>query len=100
MTEDLERRIDAMLSTDRLWAWGLVIGLWLSYAFVFFAINTINTDGTIKLVLIIGGALVLMYNTASITEMIVHYKEDKNDIYGIDIKHMDEMRARKNQTTI
>ena len=95
MTEDLEKRINSMFNGDKMAAWALVVGLWLSYAFVFFFVDSFNTDGTIKLVLMIGGGLVLLYNTASITAMISHYNEDRNDIYGIDIRHLDEMRAAK-----
>lgn len=95
MSDNLKARIDAMFRIDRLWAFGFVVGLWLTYAFVFFAVGTINTDGDIKLALIIGGALVLLYNTASITAMVKHYSEDKDHIYTIDIRHLDEMREAK-----
>ena len=27
--------------------------------------------------------------------MVKHYKEDKDFIYGLDIKHLDEMRGHK-----
>lgn len=91
MDENLNRRIDAMLSRDTLWAWSFVILLWCSYAYVFFAISPIIVDEGIRIVLMIGGALVLVYNTASIGAMIKHYKEDKEAIYSIDIRHLDDM---------
>lgn len=94
MSEDLLRRIDAMFNRDRLWAWGFVIALWITYIFVFFAVEWFNGDGGIWLALLIGGGLVLLYNTASIASMIKHYGEDKEAIYGIDIRHLDEMRER------
>ncbi len=99
MTDNLEKRINSMFNGDRLWAYAFVVGLWLAYAFVYLAIDEINANSSIKMALIIGGALVVLYNTASITAMIVHYKEDKHDIYGIDIQHLDEMRARKSDAT-
>ena len=89
---NLDRRIDKMFMGDKIWACGFVVVLWLSYAFVFFAINAINTDNGIKIVMLVAGALVLLYNTASITSMIRHYAEDKKAIYAIDILHLDEMR--------
>ena len=92
MSDNMNQRIEAMFSKDRLWAWGFVILLWCSYAYVFFAIDQIITDPGIRMALIIGGALVLLYNTASIGAMIKHYKEDKTSIYSIDIRHLDEMR--------
>lgn len=95
MSETMSARIEAMFRKDKLWALGFVVLLWLSYGFVFLAINSINADSSIRLALIIGGALVVLYNTASITAMIKHYVEDKENIYSIDIRHLDEMRARQ-----
>jgi hypothetical protein len=37
----------------------------------------------------------LIFNTASIAAMVKHYEEDKEFIYGLDIKHLDE--AKKNR---
>ena len=91
MDKDMATRIEAMFKQDRLWAVGFVILLWLSYAFVFFAVDTVNDNSGIKLALMIAGGLVLLYNTASIAAMIRHYAEDKEDIYTIDIRHLDEM---------
>ena len=42
-----------------------------------------------------GGAAVLLFNTASMGAMVKHYKEDKDFIYGLDIKHLDEMRGHR-----
>lgn len=94
MTEEMSGRIDAMYARDRLWAWSFVIVLWVTYVFVFFAVQWFNGDNGITLALLIGGALVLLYNTASIASMIKHYADDKHAIYSIDIRHLDEMRER------
>lgn len=94
MSDDLSRRIEAMYNRDRVWAWAFVIGLWITYIFVFIAVSWVNADGGIWLALLIGGGLVLLYNTASIAAMIKHYREDKENIYSIDIRHLDEMRER------
>lgn len=95
ITPELTRRIDSMFNGDKMWAIGFVIALWLTYAFVFFAINSINGDGAIMWAMVIAGALVLLYNTASILAMLKHYSEDKNFIYSLDIRHLDEMRRDK-----
>lgn len=94
MSEDLSRRIQAMYNQDRLWAWAFVVVLWITYIFVFIAVGWVNNDGGIWFALLIGGGLVLIYNTASIASMIKHYHEDKEFIYSIDIRHLDEMRER------
>ncbi len=92
MTDNMKQRIDSMLSRDTWWAWSFVALLWCSYAYVFFAISPIITDTSVRISLMIGGALVLLYNTASISAMIKHYKEDKEAIYGLDIRHYDELK--------
>ena len=45
--------------------------------------------------LLIGGALVLIYNTAAIMAMLRHYREDRDFMYGLDIKFLDAARAAK-----
>jgi hypothetical protein len=42
----------------------------------------------------VSGALLLLFNTTSITSLVRHYRKEKNFIYGLDIRHLDEMRAR------
>lgn len=102
MSDDLQQRIEAMFSIDKLWAWGFVIALWLTYIFIFYAVLPLagiyDLNGYVKVALILGGALVLIYNTASITAMIRHYREDKEHIYSLDIRHIDEMKARKGKS--
>jgi len=100
MSDDLHKRIDAMYAQDRLWAWGFVILLWLSYIFVFFALMSMDIRGDVTLALLVGGGLVLLYNTASIGAMIKHYAEDKHAIYSIDIRHLDDIRHRPPQQHI
>lgn len=95
MTEDLTKRINAMYLNDAIWGFGFLLALWMAYLYVFFAIGMVNEDSSITLVLIIGGVMVLVYNTASMISMVRHYGEDKEYIYSIDIRHLDEMKERK-----
>lgn len=92
---EMRQRIERMFGGDRKWALIFVVFLWLVYAFVFFAITAVNDDPNVMTAMIVAGALVLVYNTASILAMIRHYREDMNAIYGIDIRHLDEMRQSK-----
>ena len=48
-----------------------------------------------RILLLAAGAAVLIFNTASIGAMVKHYAEDKHFIYGLDIRYLDEMRARR-----
>jgi fatty acid desaturase len=94
MNQDLRSRIDSMFSQDRIMAWIFVVLLWISIGFVYFAIIQSVDDGAMRIVLSIGALLVLVFNTASMLAMIRHYAHDKDHIYGLDIKHMDENRSR------
>lgn len=87
-------RIDSMFSADKRWALVLVVALWASILFVLWMIWPLIADGTARIVILIAGGLLLLFNTASITAMLSHYGEDKDHIYGLDIKYLDEMRKR------
>lgn len=92
---DLKQRIEAMYRRDVLVAYAFVIGLWLAIIFVMIATWNIAPEGPWRTILMIGGAAVLLFNTASMSAMVKHYKEDKDFIYGLDLKHLDEMRGKR-----
>ncbi|WP_421695150.1 hypothetical protein [Aestuariivirga sp.] len=92
---DLKQRIEAMYRRDVLVAYAFVIGLWLAIIFVMIATWNIAPEGPWRTILLIGGAAVLLFNTASMSAMVKHYKEDKDFIYGLDLKHLDEMRGKR-----
>ena len=92
---ELDGRIDAMYRRDKIWAWVLVALLWITIlAVLFFSWPYIPDDG-VRIVALIGAAAVVIFNTASIVAMLRHYAEDKEFIYGLDIKGLDAMKARK-----
>ena len=94
---DLNQRIEAMHKRDVLVAWAFVIGLW--FAVIFVAIATWDlappeAPGA-RTLLWIAGAIVLLFNTAAILAMLRHYREDRDFMYGLDIKFLDESKGRK-----
>ena len=91
----LQARIDAMHGRDRVGAIAFVVALWVAMLFVLYTIWPAITNGTIHAILIIAAALVLLFNTVAIWAMLKHYSEDKQFIYGLDLKHLDEMRRQK-----
>ena len=95
MSEDLASRIHSMYLRDCLLAWFDVALMWASVLFVLFAILSIVQDSNIRLALYASSALVLIFNTASIFAMTRHFREDKDYIYGLDIRHLDANRAAK-----
>lgn len=80
---------------DTLVAWAFVVGLWFAIAFVAVATWDLAPNSTARMMLLIGGAIVLIFNTAAILAMLRHYREDRDFMYGLDIKFLDEARGRK-----
>ena len=92
---ELDGRIEVMYRRDKLWAWALVLLLWIAILAVLIFSWPYIPDGGVRIAVLVGAAAVLIFNTASIAAMLNHYAEDKEFIYGLDIKGLDAMRARK-----
>ncbi len=91
---DLNQRIEAMHKRDVLVAWAFVVGLWFAIIFVAFATWNLAPSGAARILLLGAGAVVLIFNTAAILAMLRHYREDRDFIYGLDIKFLDEARGQ------
>ena len=91
MAKDLQARIEAMFALDRLWATGFVIALWIVVLFVMLAVRPYMPQ-SIEIVCWIAAFILVLFNTASITAMIRHYRNDKQHIYSVDIRHLDAGR--------
>lgn len=92
---DLSARIAAMHRRDTIVAWAFVIGLWFAIVFVAVATWSLAPSGAARLVLLCGGAVVLIFNTAAILAMLRHYREDRDFMYGLDIQFLDAARAQR-----
>jgi hypothetical protein len=91
--QSMQSRVDRMFQQDKMWAWGFVIALWITLAFVYFATIGYVEDGSVKVVIGIAALILGGLNTASIGAMISHYSHDKKSIYELDIKHLDAMKG-------
>ena len=91
---DLNQRIEAMHRRDVLVAWAFVIGLWCAVVFVAIATWNLAPSSSARTLLLIGGAIILIFNTAAILAMLRHYREDRDFMYGLDIKFLDEAKGR------
>ena len=80
---------------DVIVAWAFVVGLWFAIIFVAWATWTLAPDSTARVLLMIAGAVILIFNTAAILAMLKHYREDRDFMYGLDIKFLDEARGRR-----
>jgi len=92
---DLAQRIETMYQRDRIFAWIGVAVLWVSIIAVLVLSWPYIPDKGVRIVALIGAAAVLFFNTAAIAAMLNHYVEDKEFIYGLDIKFLDAMKTRK-----
>lgn len=92
---DMSGRIDAMHRRDVVVAWAFVIGLWFAIIFVALATWSLAPSGAARTILLIAGAVVLVFNTAAIMAMLRHYREDRDFMYGLDIKFLDEARKAR-----
>jgi len=92
---DLGQRIEAMYQRDKIWAWVIVLVLWLATLAVLLLSWPHIPDKGVRLVAALGAGAVLIFNTASIVAMLNHYAEDKQFIYGLDIKGLDAMKMRE-----
>ena len=93
---DLNQRIEAMYQSDKRGAWLLVALLWIAILFVLFMSWPYIPDSGVRIVVLVAAAAaVLVFNTASIGAMVKHYEEDKDFIYGLDIKHLDAAKQNK-----
>lgn len=86
-------RIASMHRRDVVVAWAFVAGLWLAFAFVLWATWDIAPSVAARTLLLLGGAVVLVFNTAAIVAMLAHYREDRDFIYGLDLRFLDAQRG-------
>ncbi|HEX5538613.1 MAG TPA: hypothetical protein VFX01_02390 [Methylophilaceae bacterium] len=93
MKQDLKSRIQRMFMQDCCMAYVDVLLLWATILFVLISILQIVHDPNIRLVMYVASGLLLLFNSASVLAMTRHFAEDKQHIYGLDIKHLDENKA-------
>ncbi len=92
---DLATRIASMHRRDVMVASAFVIGLWFAIGFVAIATWPLAPSNSARALLLAGGFMVLVFNTAAILAMLRHYREDRDFMYGLDIKFLDAARAAK-----
>jgi hypothetical protein len=90
---DLEQRIGATHKRDMWVAWAFVIGLWFAIIFVAVATWDLAPNAVARLMLLGAGAVILVFNTAAILAMLRHYREDRDFMYGLDMKFLDASRG-------
>ena len=89
---NLDRRIETMHRRDVSIAWIFVVGLWCAMFFVAIATWSLAPNQTARLMLLGAGAVILIFNTAAIFAMLRHYRDDRDFMYGLDIRFLDASR--------
>lgn len=92
---ELEQRIARMHSRDRIGLIAFILVLWCTLLFTIFSIWSYISVPAIQIILVVAGGFVLALNSAAVITMLRHYDEDRHFIYGLDLKHLDEMRSRR-----
>ena len=92
---DLNQRIEAMYRSDVRGAWLLLAFLWIVVVFIIVMTWPLIPDGTVRIVSLLSAAVLLIFNTAAVVAMVTHYAEDKEFIYGLDIKTLDAIKQAK-----
>jgi hypothetical protein len=82
-------RIDRMYSGDRFWSLASLLLLWILYAFVFLKMLPFADAPEVFWLLVVGGAMVLLFNTAAIIAMISHLSDVREEVYGLDLRYLD-----------
>lgn len=88
-------RIASMFGGDRFWSIISLVLLWALYAFTLWNVMPFLDTPEELYLLVVGGALVLIFNSASILVMVAHLSEDREDIYGLDLHYLDIANKNK-----
>ena len=91
---EMEHRAEAMYSRDRWSALLILAVLWASLIYTYIVIPHGFLSSPIGIVLLIAGVLLLVFNTSSVLAMLTHYREDRDYIYGQDLRNLDLNRQR------
>ncbi|MFZ9257003.1 MAG: hypothetical protein ACO223_09145 [Burkholderiaceae bacterium] len=91
---EMQQRAEVMYSRDRWSALLILAVLWASLIYTYIKVPHGFFGTPIGVVLVIAGVLLLVFNTSSILAMLAHYREDRDHIYGQDLRNLDLNRQR------
>ena len=82
-------RIEKMFRNDRIFAYTLLIGVWLAVWFVVNQVAALGPPGALMGLVYLSALALCVFNTASISAMVKHYEHAKEHIYRQDIEPLD-----------
>ncbi len=93
---EIDPRIASLFAGDRFWSLASLILLWILYAFVFLKMLPFADAPEVLWLLVVGGAMVLLFNTAAIIAMISHLSDVREEVYGLDLRYLDAAEKNRN----
>ena len=82
-----------MYQRDAAMAVTFVVLLVVTIPFILIALWQVMPDAATKLVLLASGAVLLVYNIASMLNLVRNYRRDKDFIYRRDVAHLREIKV-------
>jgi hypothetical protein len=93
----MRERIDTMFRNDRIFAYVLLIGVWVAVWFVVDQVAALGPPGSFMGLVYLSALALCIFNTASIIAMVRHYEQAKEHIYRQDIQYLDAIAVSNKQ---
>jgi len=100
LNSNSDPRIEALYRSDRRGVILFVLALWITILFVLYVMWNEVTDPNIHMVLAVSAGALLLFNTASMIALLSHYANDKDAIYGLDLRYQDAAAAASRQPAV
>ena len=91
----VQTQIEALHKRDQQMAIGFLVLMLIALPFVIFAVWSVLPNDTAKVVVILAGVVLAIYNGASISMLLRNYRRDRDFIYRPDVAHLNELRAAR-----
>lgn len=89
----VRNEMHTMYQRDAAMAVTFVVLLVITIPFIVIALWHVMPDSATKVVLILSGAVLLVYNIASMFNLVRNYRRDKDFIYRRDVAHLREIKV-------
>ena len=89
----IRAEMHTMYQRDAAMAVTFVVLLVVTIPFILIALWQVMPDAATKLVLLASGAVLLVYNIASMLNLVRNYRRDKDFIYRRDVAHLREIKV-------
>jgi len=88
-----ESRISRMSRNDRGVILFWIVAMWVILAAVYMQVSALAENPSVRVMALLAGVLVGLFNTAALIAVSGHLKHKKNQLYSEDIFHLEKMRG-------